>query len=95
MLIDYLKKPGLFTEKTTNLLEQNQYTFDVVDKLTKKQIKVLFQKIYNIKPLKINSHRLTRKKTRLLASKGYKNINKRIIIKLEKNQKLPIDVSLG
>nr|AJF21952.1 ribosomal protein L23 [Codium decorticatum] len=95
MLIDYLKQPVVFTEKTINRLENNQYTFDVVEHLTKKQIRQIFKKRYNITPLKINSHTLTRKKTRLLASTGYKNKKKRIIIKLEKTQKLPIETSVG
>nr|YP_009472436.1 ribosomal protein L23 [Bryopsis sp. HV04063]ARO74105.1 ribosomal protein L23 [Bryopsis sp. HV04063] len=93
MLIDYLKQPELLTEKTINRLENNQYTFDVVDNLTKSQIQQIFKKLYNITPLKINSHILSRKKTRLLASTGYKNRIKRIIIKLEKTQKLPIQTS--
>nr|YP_003227053.1 50S ribosomal protein L23 [Bryopsis hypnoides]ACX33788.1 50S ribosomal protein L23 [Bryopsis hypnoides] len=95
MLIDYLKQPVLFTEKTINRLENNQYTFDVAEHLTKKQIRKIFKNLYNVTPLKINSHTLTRKKTRLLASTGYKNKKKRIIIKLDKTQKLPIETSLG
>ena len=85
----------LFTEKTISRLENNQYTFDVVDSLTKSQIRQIFQKLYNIKPIKINSYKLNRKKIRLLASKGYKTKKKRIIISVPKTQKLPIDISLG
>lgn len=67
----------------------------MAEHLTKKQIRKIFKNLYNVTPLKINSHTLTRKKTRLLASTGYKNKKKRIIIKLDKTQKLPIETSLG
>lgn len=88
-----LKKKVLFTEKTTNRLENNKYTFDVIHHLTKSQIKKLFKKIYNIEPIKINSYKITRKKVRLLTSQGYKKKTKRIIITLPKTQKLPLDIS--
>ena len=60
MVFSYLKKPVL-TEKTTKLIEKKQYTFDVDPKLTKKQIKKVFQENYNIQVKSINTYRIKKK----------------------------------
>ena len=44
---DFLKKP-IITEKTTRLIEQKQYAFDVDLKLNKYQIKKIFEDYYGV-----------------------------------------------
>nr|YP_009472623.1 ribosomal protein L23 [Rhipilia penicilloides]ARO74306.1 ribosomal protein L23 [Rhipilia penicilloides] len=66
-LIDFLKKPVL-TEKTTQFLEYQQYTFEVDVKLTKTQIKYIFEYYYGQKIQSIKTHRVhssTRPKKRV------------------------------
>jgi len=59
-IFDFLKKP-IITEKSTKLLEQKQYTFDVDCKLTKKQIRKIFENYYNIKVKSIKTYRVKKK----------------------------------
>nr|YP_009519346.1 ribosomal protein L23 [Pseudocodium devriesii]AYC65412.1 ribosomal protein L23 [Pseudocodium devriesii] len=49
-LFDCIQRP-IITEKTTKLMEQSIYTFEVDAQLTKKQIKAIFQEYYN-QPIK-------------------------------------------
>lgn len=57
---DFFKKP-VITEKTTKLIEQKQYTFDVDSRLTKKQIKEFFEDYYAIQVKSIKTHRIVKK----------------------------------
>ena len=79
----------IFTEKSIALLEQNKYAFDISNNITKKQIRLFFHRYYSIHLIKINTYILARKKRRVLTSKGYKKIKKRIIISLQSGQSLP------
>jgi len=47
-MIELFKYPVL-TEKSTRLIESDQYTFDLDTKLTKTQIKVLIENIFGVK----------------------------------------------
>ena len=60
-IFDFLKKP-VITDKTTKLIEQKQYTFDVDSQLTKKQIKEFFEDYYAIQVKSIKTHRIVKKK---------------------------------
>nr|AYD72455.1 50S ribosomal protein L23 [Batophora oerstedii] len=64
MLIDLVKYP-ILTEKTTGLIEKNQYTFFVDMRLTKKHIKILIENLFNVQVLSVNTHRIPRKKKRI------------------------------
>lgn len=59
-IFDFIKKP-VITEKTTKLIEQKQYTFDVDAKLTKTQIKKIFEQYYGIQIKSIRTHRIEKK----------------------------------
>ena len=58
-IFDFLKKP-VITDKTTKLIEQKQYTFDVDSQLTKKQIKEFFEDYYAIQVKSIKTHRIVK-----------------------------------
>ena len=75
-IFDFIKKP-VITEKTTKLIEQKQYTFDVDAKLTKTQIKKIFEQYYGIQIKSIRTHRIEKK-----------NLKKRAILSC--NQEIPI-----
>nr|YP_009519069.1 ribosomal protein L23 [Callipsygma wilsonis]AYC65028.1 ribosomal protein L23 [Callipsygma wilsonis] len=55
MLFKYLKQL-ILTEKTVKLINKKQYIFEINPKLTKKQIKKIFEKNYNIKIKSINTY---------------------------------------
>ena len=79
----------IFTEKSIALLEQNKYAFDISNNITKEQIRLFFKRYYSLHLTKINTYILSRKKRRVLTSKGYKKNKKRVIISLKSNQSLP------
>lgn len=81
LVIDFFKKP-VITEKTTKLIEQKQYTFDVDSQLTKKQIKKIFEYYYDTKCQSIKTHRVY--------SLNPNKPIKRVMLCFSKNQKIPI-----
>ena len=92
-LIDLVKYP-VITEKTASLLssvpgrrtENTQYTFDVDKRLTKPQIKQLFESVFKINVLAVNTHIPPRKTVRVGITRGYRPLYKRAIITLQPNQ---------
>ena len=51
---DLVKYP-VITEKSCRLIEKNKYTFDIDLRLTKTQIKKMFEKLFNVKIIAINT----------------------------------------
>jgi large subunit ribosomal protein L23 len=88
-MIDLIKYPVL-TEKSTRLLEDNQYTFDVDLRLTKTNIKALIEELFQVKVLSVNTHRSPRKKRRIGQYQGYRPKYKRVIITLKKEDSIPL-----
>jgi len=75
-MIDSFKFPVVLTEKTSRLMEENKYSFQVNLKLSKKEIKSFIENHYQVKVIRINTHRPPR-------SKGLP-CYKRAIVTLEK-----------
>jgi large subunit ribosomal protein L23 len=91
--VDLVKYP-VITEKTFIALFKNrQYTFDVDVRLNKTQIKKLFQSLFNVEVIGINTHIPPRKKIRVGMAQGYKPLYKRAIITLKEGQS--INYNLG
>nr|YP_636179.1 ribosomal protein L23 [Tupiella akineta]Q3ZJ88.1 RecName: Full=Large ribosomal subunit protein uL23c; AltName: Full=50S ribosomal protein L23, chloroplastic [Tupiella akineta]AAV80603.1 ribosomal protein L23 [Tupiella akineta] len=88
-MIDLVKYP-VSTEKSYRLIEKNQYTFDVDVRLTKPQIRKVFENLFDIKVLAVNTHLLPTKKKRLGLNLGFKTRYKRAIITIKANQTIPI-----
>nr|CDI27987.1 chloroplast 50S ribosomal protein L23 [Acetabularia acetabulum] len=86
MLIDLVKYPVL-TEKSNKLLENNnKYTVLVDVRLTKKHIKMLFENLFNVQVIAVNTHRMPRKKKRLGFVEGNKKIYKKAIVTVNPDQ---------
>ena len=85
MMIELVKCP-IVTEKSVQLLERNQYTFDVDLKLTKPQIKQLIEELFQVEVLAVNTHRPPRKKR----GRGFKTACKRAIITIKSGQSIPL-----
>ena len=65
-------KSPIITDKTTRLLENNQYSF-VVDRYSdKNSIKNAIEYLFNVKVTKLNTCRLPRKKKRVAKYIGWK-----------------------
>ena len=79
MMIDAVKYP-ILTEKSMRLIDSNQYTFDMDDRLTKTQIKQIIQELFKVSVVAVNTHRPPRKKRRVGTRQGFKSSYKRVII---------------
>lgn len=80
----HLIKYPITTDKTNLLLENNQYTFLVDRKITKKSIKGAIEFLFNVKVIKINSCNLPKKKRCVGQKVGIRPRYKKIIVKLSK-----------
>jgi large subunit ribosomal protein L23 len=88
-MIDLIKYPVL-NYKTYKMLNENkQYTFDVDLRLSKPQIKKLFEYYFSVNVTQINTQIHPRKKRLYIStSQGYKTRYKRVIIQLKKDQSI-------
>lgn len=88
MAADLIKYP-VITEKSYLAMFQNrQYTFDVDLRLTKPQIKQLFETLFNVNVVGINTHCPPRQRVRLGSKAGYRSRYKRVILTLKEGQSL-------
>ncbi|MEO1376847.1 MAG: 50S ribosomal protein L23 [Cyanobacteria bacterium J06635_10] len=78
-LPDLVRRP-IVTEKATILMEQNKYTFEVLPKATKTQIKAAIEDLFDVKILKVNTNLQPRKKKRVGRFIGFKPQYKRAIV---------------
>jgi len=85
LLIDLVKYPVINEKSFFIFYKKQQYTFDVDLRLTKPQIKKLFENLFEVNIVAINTHIPPRKKVRRV-SVGYKPQYKRVILTLKENQ---------
>lgn len=91
MSMDLIKYP-VITEKTYLAMFKNrQYTFDVSLNLTKPQIKMLFEKLFGVNIIGINTHRPPRQPVRVGMKKGFRPRYKRVILTLQEGQSINFD----
>lgn len=87
-MIDLVKYP-IITEKTyLELYNKRQYTFDVDKRLTKTQIKKLFENLFEVNVIAVNTHIPPRKKLRVGLTQGFRPSFKRAIITLKEGQSI-------
>ena len=89
MMIDAVKYP-ILTEKSMRLIDSNQYTFDMDDRLTKTQIKQIIQELFKVSVVAVNTHRPPRKKRRVGTRQGFKSSYKRVIITLKAGETIDL-----
>lgn len=78
------------TEKSASLTEKNVYTFMVTDYSTKNEIKKEIEKIYKVKPLRVNVMSV-KGKTKLIRGKmTTKKGGKKAVVFLKKGDKLEL-----
>jgi large subunit ribosomal protein L23 len=84
-----LKKP-LITEKSTSLLADNKYTFEVDVKANKTEIKQAVESIFKVKVLKVNTMHIKGKLKRVRMIKGRTPARKKAIVTLKAGDKIEI-----
>jgi len=86
-LLKLVKYP-LFSEKSYKLYDKGQYTFIVDRSLRKNELKYLFESIFSIKILHVNTLVLPLKKKRIGKFLGKKPSYKKVIITLRKGDSI-------
>nr|YP_009238186.1 ribosomal protein L23 [Chromochloris zofingiensis]AMO01064.1 ribosomal protein L23 [Chromochloris zofingiensis] len=91
MLVDFIKYPVITEKSYLAMFKHQQYTFDVDVRLTKPQIKRLFENLFEVTIIGINTHRPPRQKVRVGVASGYKTQYKRVILTLKEGQTINFD----
>lgn len=84
-----IKNPRI-TEKATNVASQNVYTFNVTEKATKTQIKEAIQKLYKVKPIKVNVVTLLQRAVFVRGKKGKEAGGRKAYVYLKKGDKIEL-----
>lgn len=88
-MYDIIKRP-IITEKTSQLVENLQYTFEVDPKATKTEIKDAIEKIFNVKVIEIRTINVHRKPKRMQRFEGFKAAYKKAIVRLAAGQTIDV-----
>nr|YP_009491984.1 ribosomal protein L23 [Pediastrum angulosum]AWI68153.1 ribosomal protein L23 [Pediastrum angulosum] len=89
--LNFIKYPVRTEKAFAAMFKNQQYTFDVDPRLTKSQIKKLFEDLFQVNIVSINTHIPPRKKVRVGTVQGYRPRLKRIIFTLKKGQSIQFD----
>lgn len=93
-LIDLIKYPIITEKSYLALFKNQQYTFDVDLRLSKPQIKKVFENLFNVNVIAVNTHIPPRKNLRVGTTQGYRARYKRAILTLKKGQSLKFSIPL-
>lgn len=86
-MYDIIIKP-IITEKSAQLVENLQYTFEVAKDANKVEIKNAIEKIFNVKVVDIRTINVHRKAKRMQRYQGFKPAYKKAIVKLAPGQSI-------
>lgn len=86
---DVIIRPWI-TEKSTALMQDRKYTFEVHPDANKVQIKKAVEEIFKVKVLKVNTMRVPGKLRRVGRFVGRKPDRKKAIVTLAEGQSIPI-----
>lgn len=88
-LPDLIRRP-LVTEKATILLEQNKYTFEVVPRATKPQIKAAIEALFDVTVVAVNTYNPPRKDRRMGRFAGHRPEYKRAVVTLAQGDSITL-----
>ena len=88
-LADIIRKP-VITEKATNALVLNQYTFEVDHRAAKPEIKAAIESLFNVKVVGINTMNPPRKTRRVGKFSGKRSQVKKAIVRLAEGDKIQL-----
>ncbi|SFS84666.1 50S ribosomal protein L23 [Marininema halotolerans] len=83
---DIIRRP-IVTEKTTDLMEQNKYAFEVDLKANKSEIKRAIESIFGVKVDQVSTMRVKGKPKRFGRHTGRSSDRKKAIVKLTEDSK--------
>ena len=86
-MYDIIIKP-IITEKSAQLVENLQYTFEVAKDANKVEIKNAIEKIFNVKVVAVRTINVHRKAKRMQRYQGFKPAYKKAIVKLAPGQSI-------
>ena len=86
---DVLIRP-LVTEKTSGMMQDNKYTFEVALKATKTEIRKAVETIFKVKVIDVKTIRVGGKVKRMGASVGRTSDYKKAIVKLAEGNTIPV-----
>ena len=84
-----LVKPYV-SEKATDLVKENKYTFEVTDDSNKIQIKKAINELYGVDVISVNIINIPKKRKRLGKHKGWKKGFKKAIIEVKEGQRIDL-----
>ncbi len=88
-LADVIRKP-LITEKATNALDLNQYTFEVDHRAAKPDIKAAVELMFNVKVVGVNTMNPPRRTRRVGKFAGKRSQIKKAIVRLAEGDKIQL-----
>lgn len=84
-----LAKPHV-TEKATDLIEKNQYVFEVFPRAGKSEIKKAVESLYGVNVLGVGIVNIPRRKIRVGKTAGFKGGYKKAIVRIQEGQKIEV-----
>lgn len=87
---DLVKRP-VITERSTELMEQGKYVFEVDKRSNKTEIRQAIEKLFGVKVESVHTMRVPGKKKRVGRHVGYTSERKKAIVKLTPDSK-PIEI---
>ena len=85
-MIDLIKSPVVTQKAVFETVLERKYRFDVDKRLTKPQIKKLFEHLFSINVIRINTLIPPKQTIRFARASGFKPAYKRVILTLKKEQ---------
>ena len=82
-----IKNPRI-TEKASNSLEQNVYTFDIAKSANKTEVKRAIESLYKVKVVGVKIIIVSGKTRRMGKSQGWKKGYKKAIIRVKQGQRI-------
>lgn len=83
---DLVKRP-IITERSTSLMEENKYVFEVDRRANKTEIRQAVEKLFGVKVAKVNTIQVPRKKKRVGRFVGYTSARKKAVVTLAADSK--------
>ena len=86
---DIIIRP-IVTEKTSDMMKDNKYTFQVAMGANKTEIRQAIEAIFNVKVVNVNAVRVEGKKKRMGRFEGKRSDYKKAIVKLASGNTIPL-----
>lgn len=86
---DIIKRP-IVTEKSTDLMAENKYTFEVDLRATKTQVKFAVEEVFKVKVKQVNTARVKGKLRRQGRHAGYTSEWKKAVVTLQPGHSIEV-----